>query len=456
MAKPRTLFFCQQCGQQSAKWVGKCPSCEQWNTFVEEVIDKEAEKGKEKRMVYHDRETKPRLLDEIEAEESVRINTRDSELNRVLGGGIVPGSLVLIGGEPGIGKSTLLLQIGIHLEGFRVLYVSGEESDVQIRLRARRIGREAPHFFLLTETHTQSILKHCKELEPDLLIIDSIQTLYSGYIDSPPGSVSQVRECAAELQRFAKETSTPVFLIGHVTKDGQLAGPKVLEHVVDTVLQFEGDSSNQFRILRSTKNRFGSASELGIYEMMSSGLRPVQNPSELLLTQRNEPFSGIAVGAMIEGQRPLMIEIQALVAPAFYGTPQRSATGFDPRRLHMLLAVLEKRCGCRLGTQDVFLNIAGGLRVEDPALDLAVVAAIISSQEDMPLSTQNAFAAEVGLSGEIRNVSRLDQRIDEAEKLGFTRIFVSAAARPAEPRKRHIEIVALEKVQELTAYILPR
>lgn len=456
MAKPRTLYFCQQCGQQSAKWVGKCPSCGQWNTFVEEVIDRETEKGKEKRPVYHDREVKPRLLDEIEAEESVRINTRDPELNRVLGGGIVPGSLVLIGGEPGIGKSTLLLQIGLQLEGFRVLYVSGEESEVQIRLRARRIGKEAPHFYLLTETHTQSILKHCKELEPDVLVIDSIQTLYTAFIESPPGSVSQVRECAAELQRFAKETHTPVFIIGHVTKDGSLAGPKVLEHVVDTVLQFEGDSSNQFRILRSTKNRFGSASELGIYEMMSSGLRPVQNPSELLLTQRTDAFSGIAVGAMIEGQRPLMIEVQALVAPAFYGTPQRSATGFDPRRLHMLLAVLEKRCGFRLGTQDVFLNIAGGLRVDDPALDLAVVSAIVSSHEDAPLSMQHAFAAEVGLSGEIRNVGRLEQRIDEAEKLGFTRIFVSSAARTMESRPRQIEVVMLEKVQDLISHILRR
>ena len=397
---------------------------------------------------------KPSAIDEIVYAEESRLITPDSEFNRVLGGGIVPGSLVLIGGEPGIGKSTLMLQLALNLPGMKILYVSGEESEQQIKMRAERLAplskRKGGDCYILTETSTQNIFKQIEILEPEAVIIDSIQTLHSAHIESTPGSVSQVRECTAELLRFAKETSTPVFLIGHITKDGAIAGPKILEHMVDTVLQFEGDRHHVYRILRAIKNRFGSASELGIYEMQGSGLREVSNPSEILLSQRDEELSGITISAMLEGARPMLIETQALVSVSVYGTPQRSATGFDTKRMNMLLAVLEKRCGFRLSAQDVFLNIAGGLKVEDPAIDLAVVVAIISSHEDISVSTKVCFAAEVGLSGEIRAVNRIEQRIAEAEKLGFQQIYISKYNQKGLDIKRYsIEIRSVSKIEEV-------
>ena len=453
MSKSKTIYFCQNCGNQSPKWVGKCPVCNEWNTYAEELIDKNEEKLKEKRgyAIPKNETAKPVPIQEVHELETTRTDTLDTELNRVLGGGIVPGSLILIGGEPGIGKSTLMLQLALQLRNKKVLYVTGEESDRQIKLRADRIGIQNPHCYLLTETNTQQLLKQAEALSPDLMVVDSIQTLHSLYVESPPGSVSQVRECTAELQRFAKESSIPVFLIGHITKDGTIAGPKVLEHIVDTVLQFEGDRNYTYRILRTIKNRFGSTSEIGIYEMLGDGLRPVLNPSEILLTQRDENLSGIAIGSLLEGMRPFLIETQALVTPAFYGTPQRSATGFDVRRMNMLLAVLEKRAGFRFGTKDVFLNIAGGLRVEDPAIDLAVVAALVSSYNDIAVSSKIAFAAEVGLSGEVRAVNRVDQRISEADKLGFDKIFISKFNPKIDSKKYHLEIVAISKVQQLVA-----
>ncbi len=368
-----------------------------------------------------------RTLAEIESAPEYRFLTPDQELNRVLGGGIVPGSLVLIGGEPGIGKSTLLLQIGLQLQN-KVLYVSGEESDQQIKMRAQRIGYVSNNFFMLCETNTKNIFTSIETVEPDLVVIDSIQTLYSPLLDSTPGSIGQVRQCAGELMKFAKETETPVFLIGHITKDGVLAGPKVLEHMVDTVLQFEGDQHLSYRILRTTKNRFGSTSEIGIYEMSGNGLREVSNPSEILISQKDGKISGITIGATLEGNRPLLIEIQSLVSPASYGTPQRTSTGFDHKRLNMLLAVLEKRCGFRMGTQDVFLNMAGGIKVEDPAIDLAICISIISSMEEIPVSEEICFAAEVGLGGELRAVNKIEQRVSEAEKLGFREIYISKFA----------------------------
>lgn len=451
MAKTKTIYFCQSCGNQSPKWVGKCPVCAEWNTYVEEVVDKTEEKLREKRGYKTEKhqETMPVLIKEVEELDTVRIDTHDSELNRVLGGGIVSGSLILIGGEPGIGKSTLMLQLALQLKGKKVLYVTGEESDRQIKLRAERIGIQNDDCYLLTETNTQQIFKHAQQVRPDLVIIDSIQTLHTVYVESPPGSVSQVRECTAEIQRFAKETSMPFFIIGHITKDGTIAGPKVLEHIVDTVLQFEGDRNYTYRILRTIKNRFGSTSEIGIYEMQGDGLRPVLNPSEILLTQREKDLSGIAIGCMLEGMRPFLIETQALVTPAFYGTPQRSSTGFDVRRLNMLLAVLEKRAGFRFGTKDVFLNIAGGLRVDDPAIDLAVVAALVSSYNDMAVHSKIAFAAEVGLSGEVRAVNRIEQRISEADKLGFEKIFISKFNAKIDAARYQVEIVSIGKVQQL-------
>jgi len=426
MAKVKTTYFCQNCGAQSGKWIGKCPSCNEWNTYVEEVVSK-ASDAKTPGIVSTgtQRAAKPQLVNEINLSEQHRIPVYDTELSRVLGGGIVPGSLILFGGEPGIGKSTLMLQIAINLKNLKVLYVSGEESEQQIRMRAERIGMNNSNCYILTETSTQNIFKQIELLEPQLLIVDSIQTLHSAHIESSPGSVSQIRECTAELMRYAKESATPVFLIGHITKDGSLAGPKVLEHMVDTVLQFEGDRNHVYRLLRTTKNRFGSTNELGIYEMQGSGLREVSNPSEILITNREELVSGVAIAATMEGMRPMLIETQALVSSAAYGTPQRSSTGFDLRRLAMLLAVLEKRCGFRLGIKDVFLNIAGGIKVEDPGIDLALVCAVLSSNEDMPISPKTCFAGEVGLSGEIRPVNRIDQRISEAEKLGFEHIFIS-------------------------------
>ncbi len=429
MAKLKTLFFCQNCGAQSAKWLGRCSSCGEWNTFVEEVIQKEdtsaAGSWKAATTIGATKTAKPRIISEIHFEEESRFDTNDGELNRVLGGGLVPGSLVLIGGEPGIGKSTLMLQIAMSLTQMKVLYISGEESEQQIKMRAERLGEQHPNCYILTETNTQNIFKQIDALQPNVVIVDSIQTLHSQLVESGAGSVSQVRECTQELLKYAKETGVPVLLIGHITKDGSIAGPKILEHMVDTVLQFEGDRHLSYRILRTTKNRFGSTSELGIYEMQGTGLRQVSNPSEILLSQRAESLSGMAIGATLEGNRPLLVEVQALVTPATYGTPQRSATGFDAKRLQMLLAVLEKRSGLRLGQHDVFLNIAGGLRLDDPALDLAVCAAVVSSLNDMPIRGEVCLAAEVGLSGEIRAVSRLDQRLSEAEKLGFAEMYIS-------------------------------
>jgi DNA repair protein RadA/Sms len=425
LAKSKSTFFCQSCGYESAKWLGKCPSCSAWNTFVEEVIVKEdTTKTEWRQEPVRTRTVKAKTLNEIESVPEYRISTPDQELNRVLGGGIVPGSLVLIGGEPGIGKSTLMLQIGLQLKN-RILYVSGEESEQQIKMRAQRIGYSSEQFFMLSETNTKNIFSSIEALDPDIVIIDSIQTLHSTMLDSTPGSIGQVRQTAGELMKFAKETDTPVFLIGHITKDGMLAGPKVLEHMVDTVLQFEGDRNLSYRILRTTKNRFGSTSEIGIYEMSGTGLREVSNPSEILISQKDGNISGITIGATIEGNRPLLIEIQSLVSPASYGTPQRTPTGFDHKRLNMLLAVLEKRCGFKMGTQDVFLNMAGGIKVEDPAIDLAICISIISSMEEIPAPEDICFAAEVGLGGELRAVNKIEQRISEAEKLGFREIYIS-------------------------------
>lgn len=452
MAKSKSVFFCQSCGYQTAKWLGNCPSCGEWNTFVEEVVEKNTAKPDWKQSSSSTtRANKPIAIDQIEKSSDVRISSRDEELNRVLGGGIVPGSIVLIGGEPGIGKSTLLLQLALNLKNLKILYISGEESEQQIKMRAMRMQTAEPsNCFILTETSTQNIFKQIESLEPQLVIVDSIQTLYSSHIESTPGSVSQIRECTAELLRFAKETNTPVFLVGHITKDGSIAGPKILEHMVDTVLQFEGDRHHTYRILRSIKNRFGSTSELGIYEMRGVGLREVSNPSEILISQRDEELSGIAISVTIEGMRPMLIEAQALVSASAYGTPQRSANGFDTKRMNMLLAVLEKRCGFRLGMKDVFLNITGGIKVEDPAIDLGVVSAIISSHEDLAISTKHCFAAEVGLSGEIRTVNRIEQRISEAERLGFEKIFVSRyAIKGIDTKKYGIEIVPLSKLEEL-------
>ncbi|MET3503771.1 DNA repair protein RadA/Sms [Mucilaginibacter rubeus] len=438
MAKSKIAYFCQSCGFESPKWLGKCPSCQQWNTFVEEVIEKgnAAVPAWKPASTSQQRANKPVPVTEITYTEEHRMPTPDKEFNRVLGGGIVPGSLVLIGGEPGIGKSTLMLQLALNMPNQKVLYVSGEESERQIKMRAERLaspegGVIGEGAYILTETSTQNIFKQIESLEPDMVVIDSIQTLHSAHIESTPGSVSQVRECTAELLRFAKETSTPVFLIGHITKDGMIAGPKILEHMVDTVLQFEGDRHHVYRILRTIKNRFGSASELGIYEMMGEGLREVSNPSEILLSHREAPLSGITISATLEGMRPMLIETQALVSASAYGTPQRTATGFDTKRMSMLLAVLEKRCGFRLGAKDVFLNITGGIRVEDPAIDLGLAAAIISSHEDMPIPFKACFAGELGLSGEIRAVNRVEQRIAEAQKLGFNQIFISKYNLPA-------------------------
>jgi DNA repair protein RadA/Sms len=452
MANLKTTFFCQNCGAQSGKWIGKCPSCGEWNTYVEEVVRKA-----ETVPAYHKKQgngvsviAKPQTVVEIEHLEFNRIDTHDSEFNRVLGGGIVRGSIVLIAGEPGIGKSTLMLQLALHLKNKKVLYISGEESAQQIKMRAERIGIHNTECYILAETQTANIFFQVNEVEPDLVIVDSIQTLQTSNIESPAGSISQVRECTAELQRFAKESGIPVFLIGHINKDGNIAGPKVLEHIVDTVLQFEGDRHYTYRILRTLKNRFGSASELGIYEMQNSGLRQVNNPSEILITQRDEPLSGITIASMMEGVRPMLIETQALVAPAVYGTPQRTATGFDLRRMNMLLAVLEKRCGYHFGLKDVFHNIAGGITVEDPAIDLAIVGALVSSFEDVPAAINICFAGEVGLSGEIRAVSRVEQRIGEADKLGFEKIFISRYNKKGLDVKRYnIEVVMLSKVDEL-------
>lgn len=452
MAKLKTTFFCQNCGAQYAKWQGQCNSCKAWNTISEEVISKPEKNDWKTPSNIASRTAKPLKINDIDTAQEARLNTLDTEFNRVLGGGLVPGSLTLLGGEPGIGKSTLLLQISLKLP-YKTLYVSGEESQKQIKMRAQRVHPNSKECYILTETKTQHIFKQIETLKPDIVVIDSIQTLHSDYIESSSGSISQIKECTTELIKFAKETATPVILIGHITKDGNIAGPKILEHMVDTVLQFEGDRNHVFRILRAHKNRFGSTNELGIYEMQGSGLREVSNPSEILISQKEGDLSGNAIAATLEGMRPLLIEVQALVSTAVYGTPQRSATGFNAKRLNMLLAVLEKRAGFRLGAKDVFLNITGGITVDDPAIDLAVVAAILSSNEDQALPQDYCFAAEVGLSGEIRPVQRVDQRILEAEKLGFSRIFISKFNKLGSHYKT-IDVQRISKVEDLVKFLL--
>ena len=450
MSKSKSAFFCTNCGYESAKWVGKCPACNEWNSFTEEVIDK----GKGNTATWEDyastqKGTEVIAINEVQSQSEKRMDSSDPELNRVLGGGIVPGSIVLVAGEPGIGKSTLFLQQGLMMKDQTVLYISGEESIQQIKMRADRLSLENAHFYLLTETHTQAIFKAIKKLKPTVVIVDSIQTLESNLIDAAAGSISQIKQTAAEFQRFAKETGTPVFLIGHITKEGSIAGPKILEHMVDTVLQFEGDRHYAYRMLRTLKNRFGSTSELGIYEMTGTGMKVVTNPSAFLIAQRNDSLSGSTIAAAMEGMRPLLIEVQALVTQSVYGTPQRTVTGFDLRRLQLLLAVLEKRGGFAFGMKDVFVNIAGGLKIEDPSLDLSVILSLLSSYEDIPLPQGICFAGEVGLNGEIRAVNRIQQRIAEAEKLGFEKIIISGFNTKGIDTKKHsIEIIPVERVDE--------
>lgn len=448
MAKTKTAYFCQNCGYESPKWLGRCSSCNEWNTFVEEIIHKE-DKNITAFSKHSKRKSQPQAISSIENIPQQRSTMVDIELNRVLGGGLVPGSLILFGGEPGIGKSTLMLQMAMQEKNRKILYVSGEESEQQIKMRAERIGALNSNCFLLTETQLEGIFTHAENLQPDLLVIDSIQTLHTENIDSSPGSISQIRECTAELLRYSKQTETPVFLIGHITKEGDLAGPKVLEHMVDTVLRFEGDRNHVYRLLRSIKNRFGSTNELGIYEMLGNGLRQVENPSEILISDNTEKLSGSAIAATLEGLRPMLIEVQALVSTAAYGTPQRSATGFDTRRLNMLLAVMEKRCGFKLGAKDVFLNIAGGIKVNDPAIDLAVVAAILSSNVDIHIEKNICLSAEVGLSGEIRAVNRINQRIAEAEKLGFDKIIIAKNNKGINQKDFKIEIIKCARIEEV-------
>ena len=450
MAKTKTVFFCKECGNESPKWIGHCPGCGAWNSYVEDSVVVGKDSKSSSKNFSNGNKSKPVSVNDISVAQEPRLDMNCEELNRVLGGGLVPGSLVLLGGEPGIGKSTLLLQVALKLNDKKVLYVSGEESAQQIKMRADRIGIKNQNCLILTETNTSDIIKHIEETKPDIVIIDSIQTLESSAVDSTAGSISQIRETAAEMNKVAKSLHIPTFLIGHITKDGTIAGPKILEHIVDTVIQFEGDRHYGFRMLRTIKNRFGSSSELGIFEMNANGLREVSNPSEILLSQRDENVSGISVAATLEGLRPMMIETQALVSTAAYGTPQRSCTGFDTRRLNMLLAVLEKRAGFRLSSKDVFLNIAGGLRVDDPAMDLAVVAAILSSNDDVAISNRYAFAAEVGLSGEVRAVNRIEARIAEADKLGMEKIFISKYnLRGIDKSKYNMEIVAISTINEM-------
>ncbi len=450
MAKLKSIYVCSNCGAESPKWTGKCPSCGEWNTYTEEVVKKESSSHPVVSGIEHVG-VKPQLLRDVTAKEEVRIDMCDKELNRVLGGGLVRGSLVLVGGEPGIGKSTLVLQTVLQMKGLRTLYVSGEESAQQLKMRADRLaGGNAgmEHCYIFCETNLEQVFVQAQNLQPDLLIIDSVQTMFTERAESSPGSITQVRECSASVLKYAKETGTPVLMIGHINKEGSIAGPKVLEHIVDTVLQFEGDRHYMYRILRSIKNRFGSTSELGIYEMRQGGLRQVSNPSELLLTENREGLSGVAIAAAIEGVRPFLIETQSLVSSAVYGTPQRSATGFDLRRMNMLLAVLEKRAGFKLAQKDVFLNIAGGLRVNDPAIDLSVISAVLSSSLDLPIDRDTCMAGEVGLSGEIRPVNRVEQRIQEAEKLGFTRIIVPQMKGLERQSGSAIKLFQVRKVEE--------
>ncbi len=447
--KSKSAWFCQNCGVESAKWIGKCPSCKAWNSFVEEVIVQ----SKQTHLPVFDLDeskNKPLPISEISFSEGKRYHTGNMEMDRVLGGGLVPGSLVLIGGEPGIGKSTLALQIALQIKNCKTLYVSGEESIQQIKLRGNRLNVNNKNCLIVSETSLEKIFGHLKNTQPQLLVIDSVQTLETERIESGSGSVSQIKECSSQLLKYAKQSSVSVLLIGHITKDGSLAGPKILEHMVDTVLQFEGDQNHMYRILRAIKNRFGSTSEMGIYEMQHSGLREVSNPSELLLSQESEALSGTAISASVEGMRPFLIEVQALVSSAAYGTPQRSSTGFDLRRLHMLLAVLEKRAGFRLSSKDVFLNIAGGIKVNDPAIDLAVIIAILSSSTDISIPKEVCFAGEIGLSGEIRPISRIEQRIQEAEKLGFKQIFIPANHSKSLPASKFtIEIFSAAKLGQI-------
>lgn len=450
MAKTKTVFFCRECGNESPKWIGHCPGCGAWNSYVEESVVVGKDSKSAKNAIMPEVKSKPVRVQDISNTKEIRVDLKCEELNRVLGGGLVPGSLILLGGEPGIGKSTLLLQVALNLKDKKVLYVSGEESASQIKMRADRLNINNENCLVLTETNTSNIIRHFEESKPDIVIIDSIQTLESAAVDSTAGSISQIRETAAEMNKMAKTYQVPTFLIGHITKDGTIAGPKILEHIVDTVIQFEGDRHYGFRVLRTVKNRFGSSSELGIFEMNANGLREVSNPSEILLSQREESVSGISIAATLEGLRPMMIEIQALVSTAAYGTPQRSCTGFDARRLNMLLAVLEKRAGFRLSAKDVFLNIAGGIRVDDPAIDLAVIAAILSSNDDNAISNGCAFAAEVGLSGEVRAVNRIEARIAEADKLGMEKIFISKYnCRGLDTSKYKVEVVPLTTIADL-------
>ena len=449
MAKVKKAFFCQSCGAQNAQWQGQCNACKAWNTLVEEIIEKET--LKEWVSDASQQNTVPIPINAIDVTQAPRIKTKDEELNRVLGGGLVPGSVILLGGEPGIGKSTLLLQVSLSLNT-NVLYISGEESQQQIKLRADRMDLSGENCFVLSQTETQKIFQQIQKIKPDLLIVDSIQTLHSNHIESGAGSVSQIRATAGELIQFAKNTNTPVILVGHITKDGNIAGPKILEHMVDTVLQFEGDRNHIYRILRAQKNRFGATSEIGIYEMISQGLRQVTNPSEVLISEKEEALSGHAIAATVEGIRPLMIEVQALVSTAVYGTPQRSSTGFNAKRLNMLLAVLEKRAGFSLGSKDVFINITGGITIEDPALDMAVVAALLSSYHDVPILQKICFAAEIGLSGEIRPIAKAEIRIQEAEKLGFEQIIVSKFSKLGTTPK-FIKIKAFSKVENLVDFL---